>query len=243
MIMSLIMIALAVFVITLIALATKPSSPIPKFDGHYPYEKIPTLFTNAERSFYGVLNQAVGTEVDIFGKVRVADIIKPEKGSPRSTWQKLFNKIAKKHFDFVLCDKKDLSVLCVIELDDASHNSKKRQDRDEFLDKACEAAGVPIVHIPAKKAYVIDEVKGQLAQFLGTSDPVQEKPVEYPAPASIPTEPQPASEIGSVEKRCPKCGESLVKRVARKGKHAGKQFWACSAFPKCRHLEAIDDSI
>jgi restriction system protein len=34
--------------------------------------------------------------------------------------------------------------------------------------------------------------------------------------------------------RCPKCGESLVLRTAKKGKNAGQQFWGCSRFPHCR---------
>jgi restriction system protein len=33
---------------------------------------------------------------------------------------------------------------------------------------------------------------------------------------------------------CPECGAHMVKRVARKGRHAGKPFWGCSAFPDCR---------
>jgi hypothetical protein len=99
----------------------------------YPYRKLDALFTPAERSFLGVLNQAVGENAQIFGKVRVADVIAPKKGIPRSDWQKAFNKISGKHFDFLLCDNNDLSVLCAIELNDSSHNSKKRKDRDTFL--------------------------------------------------------------------------------------------------------------
>lgn len=33
---------------------------------------------------------------------------------------------------------------------------------------------------------------------------------------------------------CPECGEQLVIRKARKGQNAGKEFWGCSGFPKCR---------
>lgn len=39
------------------------------------------------------------------------------------------------------------------------------------------------------------------------------------------------------EKLCPKCGSKLVLRTAKKGENAGKQFYGCSAFPKCRHIE------
>jgi len=40
------------------------------------------------------------------------------------------------------------------------------------------------------------------------------------------------------EHRCPRCGSSLVQRTARKGAHAGDQFWGCSAFPKCRYMSS-----
>lgn len=33
---------------------------------------------------------------------------------------------------------------------------------------------------------------------------------------------------------CPKCGSEMLLRETKKGENAGKQFWGCSAFPKCR---------
>ena len=35
---------------------------------------------------------------------------------------------------------------------------------------------------------------------------------------------------------CPKCGAEMVLRTARRGERAGKQFYGCSAYPKCRGL-------
>ncbi|WP_081999852.1 topoisomerase DNA-binding C4 zinc finger domain-containing protein [endosymbiont of unidentified scaly snail isolate Monju] len=37
----------------------------------------------------------------------------------------------------------------------------------------------------------------------------------------------------------PKCGEAMVKRVARKGPYAGREFWGCSRYPKCRGVRAV----
>lgn len=34
--------------------------------------------------------------------------------------------------------------------------------------------------------------------------------------------------------RCPSCGASMVRRTARKGRNAGKQFWGCTKYPACR---------
>ena len=38
---------------------------------------------------------------------------------------------------------------------------------------------------------------------------------------------------------CPKCGKILVLRTANKGANAGKQFYGCSGFPKCRYVRNI----
>ena len=38
-------------------------------------------------------------------------------------------------------------------------------------------------------------------------------------------------------KMCPRCGNKLVLRTAKRGDNAGKQFWGCSGFPKCRYVE------
>ncbi len=130
------------------------------------YKKIDSLFSPAERSFLGVLSQAVDGNAFVFGKVRVADVIKPEQSSDRKLWQIAFNKINSKHFDFVLCDKNDLSVLCVIELDDKSHNSKSRQLRDAFLSAACVSACLPLIQVPAKAGYNIDELRQMLIAHL-----------------------------------------------------------------------------
>ena len=34
--------------------------------------------------------------------------------------------------------------------------------------------------------------------------------------------------------RCPACQGPMVKRVARRGSNAGKTFWGCPDYPKCR---------
>lgn len=37
---------------------------------------------------------------------------------------------------------------------------------------------------------------------------------------------------------CPRCGNQLMLRTARKGAHSGNQFYGCSSFPKCRYTHA-----
>ena len=39
---------------------------------------------------------------------------------------------------------------------------------------------------------------------------------------------------------CPKCGANLLLRTSRKGENAGKQFYGCQGYPKCRYIKNID---
>jgi very-short-patch-repair endonuclease len=128
----------------------------------YPYEKKQALFTPAERSFLGVLEQAVDSKLRIMGKVRLADMVKVKNENNKSAWQKAFNKIQSKHVDFVACDTATLGVKFVVELDDKSHNQSERQDRDEFIDKALAAAKIPVFHFTAKRTYTIQELQDAL---------------------------------------------------------------------------------
>lgn len=48
-------------------------------------------------------------------------------------------------------------------------------------------------------------------------------------------EPQISSE--SDELICPRCGNKLVLRVAKKGQNIGNQFYGCSSYPECRYIK------
>lgn len=122
---------LAVVAIILLLLVAK-QVVAKKADSDYPYQKNVNLFSAAERSFLGVLKQAAGKNIRVFGKVRVADVLSPVDARGKSKCQSSFNKIGDKHFDFVLCATGDLSVLCAVELNDQSHRQKSRQTRDDF---------------------------------------------------------------------------------------------------------------
>ncbi|MFD1007009.1 DUF2726 domain-containing protein [Oceanisphaera ostreae] len=217
----------------------------------HPYQRLNTIFTPAERSFFGVLSQAVGDDALIFGKVRVADVLTPKKSTVKGVWQTAFNKISAKHFDFVLCSKDDLSFLCAIELDDRSHNSAKRQVRDAFLEDACESAIFPLIRFSAKSGYKISDVRDALKVVLGDSSAREAVSAAANTQSFENLESRESSVIGKVsassdlkqehKKSCPKCASEMTLRVAKKGSSAGNEFWGCSAFPKCRYIEPLSN--
>lgn len=130
----------------------------------YPYERIEMMFSPAERSFLGVLEQAVGDEYRIFGKVRVADVAKVKRGLSQPASRGALNRIASKHFDFVVCDRNELKILCAIELNDKSHTTKSRKKRDELIEGICGAIALPLMQVTAKTSYSVPEIRQQVME-------------------------------------------------------------------------------
>jgi hypothetical protein len=133
----------------------------------FPYQRAPDLFSAAERSFLGVLDQAASPEYRVFGKVRVADVAALKPGLGASARQGALNRVASKHFDFVVCRAGDFSVLCAVELNDKSHGSKRALVRDEFVVGVCRAIGLPLLQVPARRDYSVVDIRAQLQEAIG----------------------------------------------------------------------------
>lgn len=232
-VVAIIVIVAAVF----IALTTKKSAN----DTGLAFEKREPLFTPAERSFLGVLEQSIdGNHYRVFGKVRLGDIVKPAKGLSNSKRATAQNKINQKHLDFVICSAADLAVVGVVELDDKSHEKEDRAGRDEFVDQVLSRAKIPVLHFPVKKGYELQEVKAKLAEAFKLA---AETVVSVVAKEDVPVQ-QISLEVGEQRTEnsvpvCPKCAANMVQRQAKNGPHEGKFFWACSTYPKCRQVVPI----
>lgn len=132
----------------------------------YPYCKANAFLSKAEASFFGVLRQAVGEDGIVFTKVRIGDVLAVTPGLDRSERQRAFNKISAKHFDFVICTKDTVQPIAAVELDDASHNKPAQKKRDAFVEGATQAAGLPLLRIPAKHSYSVAQIKEHLITYL-----------------------------------------------------------------------------
>jgi len=125
----------------------------------FPYEPAKFLFSAAERSFLGVLDQAVGAEHRVLGKVRLADLAEVKTGLSKSARQGALNRVAAKHVDFVICRASDLAIVCAVELNDRSHASQRAKARDELVAQVCQAISLPLITVAAKQAYSVKEVR------------------------------------------------------------------------------------
>jgi len=150
------------------------------------YDAAGTLLSPAELSFFKVLEIAVGDSAYIVVKVRIADLVRPQKGMTRSNWQKAFNSISSKHIDFVICDKTNFKPLCAIELNDKSHRRKSQTVRDEFISKAFASARVPLEFIIARRAYSAERIREQLEPYLGVAlKSKRPVPAEHSSPSVL----------------------------------------------------------
>lgn len=112
----------------------------------YPYERT-LLLTKNEWRFYKNLKPITDKyNLHILAKVRFADLVIVKKELNKSESYKYNAKIRSKHVDFVIANPENLAILCIIELDDNSHNKIDRQKRDFFIDKVCETVKLPIIH-------------------------------------------------------------------------------------------------
>lgn len=114
-----------------------------KVTQNMPYKK-KLLLTKNEWAFYKSL-KPVADELgySVLAKIRVADLVEVTS-KDRSEWQTYFNKINKKHIDFVLAKPENLQIVLLIELDDNTHNAAQEQ-RDKFIEELYKQTGYKLL--------------------------------------------------------------------------------------------------
>lgn len=87
-----------------------------------------------------------------------------------------------------------------------------------------------------KNITLIDGVKlVKIINAAQAAQPLKKKDIPPPTDKGASRE----NKEGSTSPFCPKCNNAMVKRTARQGANAGKEFWGCSQYPKCRSVVAI----
>jgi very-short-patch-repair endonuclease len=114
--------------------------------------------SNPEQILYFRLLNALPDHI-ILAQVQLSRFLGVKKGNNFQSW---LNRINRLSADYVICSK-DASVVAVIELDDASHSSSKRQETDSKKDKAIRDAGLKIIRWNVKAIPSEDEIKNLVA--------------------------------------------------------------------------------
>jgi len=185
----------------------------------YPYHLVDEFLSPAELNFFFNLKTVIGDSAYIFSKVKLSDLFYTKTGDYGKN-RSYLNRIDRKHVDFLLCDAKTLQPILGIELDDKSHQRVDRQERDDFVNHAFQAAKLQLIHVSVQRGYSQSELKAKLSAYLSSAQTKFERAEQ--AQDSLP--------------RCPKCGSEMVLRTAKRGDNQGGRFWGCSKYPECRGI-------
>jgi hypothetical protein len=198
----------------------EPSSSWPSTSEPLPYRVRDAFLSPAEISFYHVLRCVLRDQAVIQTKVGLGDIFYVSR--PHEN-QAARYRISQKHVDFLLCEPKSLNPLAAIELDDSSHARADRKERDAFVNRVFEEAGLPLLRFPVRYAYQTNEVAQRLAPYFGDAS------VEAVDATRI----APSRKVKAKAPLCPRCGIPMMLRMARRGPKPGEQFYGCRNYPRC----------
>ena len=161
-----------------------------------------------------------GDRYTVFAKVGLTEIFLIVRPNENVHY---FNKIFRKHVDFLLCDPQTLRPEIGVELVRPAARNEGRLG-DQFLQDLFARAGLPLVRIPAGERYEIPEII-QLFQ-----DSLKRAQQSEPAPR------QPSQDSVPM---CPVCGKMMVLRKLASGPRAGELYYGCTDNPHCPGMVAI----
>lgn len=186
-----------------------------------PYRLRGNFLSSPEMALLRVLQQMSNGRFVICPKVSLNDIfyiIRPNENVH------FYNKIFRKHVDFLLCEPRAMSPAFGVEMVKPIAKDNTRAS-DQFMEDLFLSVGIPLVHVPSSDSYQLADIVNlfklaalKVKQF----DPIV-----------------PSHEEDSVP-LCPKCGLMMVLRIHRGGPNAGKKYYGCMNSPECGGLVPID---
>lgn len=190
------------------------STRIKDQDERLPYRLRENFMSSTELALFRVLQTMVGAHYIICPKVALNDIfyiVRPNENVH------FFNKIFRKHVDFLLCEPNTLKPAFGIELVKPVGKTETRET-DQFMQDLFLSAGLPLIHVPSSERYSEQDLT-ELFQRAVTK-------VKDTGPLRA------TSKADSVP-MCPVCGRMMVLRMHRNGENAGKKYYGCMDNPHC----------
>jgi len=184
------------------------------------------ILLSAERAFFEYLIDALSDDYYIFAKGNMLDVVDV---SPRTNWlqERIIRKrLASTRLDYVLCQKHDLSIFGVVELENFS-NSEDRRRRQELVSRVCQVSGIRLFYFDVRQDYrdvdIHRIITGRAKKKEFENSPTHQSQLTVGASVN--------SYLRS--RSCPKCNGEVATKVAVKGKHMGEKFLMCRKYPYC----------
>ncbi len=140
------------------ATASCPAPTIVTANENYLYEVKKTLISKSEQGFYSVIKSAVPEEYCVFPQINLASFI--ERTDDARFHNELFRNI-----DFLITDSAYMPKF-IIEINDQTHLTNERKERDEKVKKICEEAGIPILNLWTSYGVNPDYISGRINEIL-----------------------------------------------------------------------------
>ena len=154
-------IVLALLASILLKIKGKPNK---KQKPKYRYSAKKHIMTNAEENFFKTLSNIFEHRFYIIPQVHLSTLLEHKiKGQD---WRAAFFHINGKSVDFILCDKVKLTPICAIELDDRSHDSASRIERDVEVERIFGYAKFPFVRFRNINSLTNKEIVDKVAKAL-----------------------------------------------------------------------------
>lgn len=116
-----------------------------------PYALGQALFSPEEAAFLAALDEAVGGDFRVFGKVRLSDLVTARRGVGKRALEQASARIEPLRIDFLVCGRESASVVCACAL--VGGKSRKARVPDKALGRACDALGLPLVRVQMAETY------------------------------------------------------------------------------------------
>ena len=124
----------------------------------YLYDVRNRLISKAEEGFYSVVKDSVPEGYCVFPQINLASFI------VRTDDSRFHNELFR-NVDFLITDA-EYSPKFIIEVNDQTHLTNERRERDEKVQKICEEAGIPILKLWTSYGVNPEYIKGRIDEIL-----------------------------------------------------------------------------
>jgi hypothetical protein len=198
-----------------------PDSKPPIANPVSPYRLRERFLSAPEIALFRLLQKMAGERYIICPKVALTDIftiVRPNENVH------FYNKIFRKHVDFLLCDPQSLKPVFGVDLVKPVGRQETRAT-DQFMEELFQREGIPLVHVPLNERYETSDI-ARLFQLAVTKTADMVRMEDSTLQDSAPL--------------CPICGKMMVLRIHRDGPNAGMKYYGCVDSPRCAGVAAIE---
>lgn len=186
-----------------------------------PFRLRKQFLSYTELALFSALQEMAAGRYIVCPKVALNDIFYIQRPNENVHF---YNKIFRKHVDFLLCEPVSMKPAFGIELVKPIAKDETRS-ADQYMQDLFLSAGLPLVHVRSSETYALADLVHlfQLAlKRTKEAGPLGEDRFFDSAPF------------------CPKCSLVMVLRIHRKGPKAGKRYYGCMNAPDCSGSIPID---